>query len=172
MLKWIQSYLFNRRARVLTNLAVGRSFYAKGVPQGDVLSPTLFLVFTNDLVSELHRGVNAALYADDLVLWCTEEHASTANYSIQQDIDQLTAWTEDWCVTVNKNKSSTTLFTLSPKKQASPIKIGTHTLESSHLSWCNFRQETDMEAAYPTCRGKDTQEAGNHAQTSRNNMRS
>ena len=29
MLKWIQSYLFNRRARVLTNLAVGRSFYAK-----------------------------------------------------------------------------------------------------------------------------------------------
>ena len=84
MLKWIQSYLFNRRARVLTNLAVGRSFYAKGVPQGDVLSPTLFLVFTNDLVSELHRGVNAALYADDLVLWCKEEHASTANYRIQQ----------------------------------------------------------------------------------------
>ena len=77
MLKWIQSYLFNRRARVLTNLAVGRSFYAKGVPQGDVLSPTLFLVFTNDLVSELHRGVKAALYADDLVLWCKEEHVNT-----------------------------------------------------------------------------------------------
>ena len=35
----------------------------------------------------------------------------------------------DWCVTVNKDKSSTTLFTLSPKKQASPINIGTHTLK-------------------------------------------
>jgi len=39
------------------------------------------------------------------------------------------AWTEDWCVIVNKDKSSTTLFTLSPKKQARPIKIGTHTLK-------------------------------------------
>ena len=35
----------------------------------------------------------------------------------------------DWCVTVNKDKSSTTLFTLSPKKQASTLKIGTHTLK-------------------------------------------
>ena len=67
--------------------------------------------------------------ADALELWCKEEHASTANYRIQQAIDQLTAWTEDWCVTVNKDKSSTTLFTISPKKQASPIKIGTHTLK-------------------------------------------
>ena len=32
-------------------------------------------------------------------------------------------------ITVNKDKSSTTLFTLSPKKQASPTKIGTHTLK-------------------------------------------
>ena len=83
-------------------------------------------MFINDLVSELPRRVKAALYADHLVLWYKEEHASTTNYRIQQAIDQLTAWTEDWCVTI---KSSTTLFTLSPKKQACPIKIGTHTLK-------------------------------------------
>ena len=57
----------------------------------------------------------------------------TCQHSQLQDstsqFDQLTAWTEDWCVTVNKDKSSTTLFTLSPKKQARPIKIGTHTLK-------------------------------------------
>jgi len=37
----------------------------------------------------------------------------------------------------------------------------------------NIRQITnpaDMEDAYTTHRGKGTQEAGNHAQTSRNNM--
>ena len=72
------------------------------------------------------------LYADDLVLWYKEEHVSTTNYRIQQAIDQLTAWTEDWCVTVNKDKSSTTLFTRSPKKQVSPIKIGTHTLKEEY----------------------------------------
>ena len=114
MLKWIQSYLFNRRARVsLDQLNSRKILLRQGVPQGGVLSPTLFLVFINDLVSELHRGVQAALYADDLVLWCKEEHASTANYRIQQAIYQLTAWTER--------------------------------RRPSHLPWCNFRQEADME---------------------------
>ena len=51
----------------------------------------LCTVFINDLVSELPSGVKAALYADDLVLWCKEEHASKANYRIQQAIGQLTA---------------------------------------------------------------------------------
>ena len=78
MLNWIQSYLFNRRTRVsLDQLSSRKILLRQGVPQGGVLSPTLFLV------SELHRGVKAALYADDLVLWCKEEHASTANYRIQ-----------------------------------------------------------------------------------------
>ena len=86
-------------------------------------------MFINDLVSELPKGVKAALYADDLVLWCKEEHASTANYRIQQAIEQLTAWTED-----NKDKSFTSLFTLSPKKQNRSIKNGTHNLKEEDQS--------------------------------------
>ena len=119
MLQWIKSYLNNRRARVTLNQATSRKFLLRhGVPQGGVLSPTLFLVFVNDLVSELPRGVQAALYADDLVLWCKEEHATTAKYRMQQAIDKLSAWAEDWCVTTNKDKSCTTLFTLSSTQRA------------------------------------------------------
>ena len=80
MLKLIQSYLFNRRARVsLYHLSSRKILLRQGVSQCGILSPTLFLVFINDLVSELPRGVKAALYANDMVLWCKEEHASTAN---------------------------------------------------------------------------------------------
>jgi len=42
----------------------------------------------------------------------------------------------DWCVTVNKDKSSTTLFTLPPKKQASPTKIGSYTLKEEDKATC------------------------------------
>ena len=74
---------FIRRARVsLDQLSSRKILLRRGVTQGGVLSPTLLLVFINDLVSELHMGVKAALYADDLVLWYKEEHASTANYRV------------------------------------------------------------------------------------------
>ena len=115
-----------QRARVsLDQLSSRKILLRQGVPQSSVLSPTLFLVFINDLVSELPRGVKAALYADGTMVQIgTCQHSQL---QIQQAIDQLTAWTEDWCTTLNKDKSSTTLFTLLPKKQASPIKIGTQT---------------------------------------------
>ena len=126
MFSWIKSYLYNRRARVsLDSKTHSKKFLLRhGVPQGGVLSPTLFLLFINDLVSELPRGVKAALYADDLVIWCKEEHASTATYRMQQALNTLDGWAEDWCVAVNKDKSSTTLFTLSPKQKAGTVTLG------------------------------------------------
>ena len=124
MYKWIKSYLFNRRARVSLDGTTSRKFLQRhGVPQGGVLSPTLFLLFINDLIAELPRGVKAALYADDLVLWCSEEYATTARYRMQEAADKLTTWAEEWCVQVNTEKSCTTLFSLSPKQKAGAIKV-------------------------------------------------
>ena len=105
MYKWISSFLNNRRARVSVDGKQSRKFLLRhGVPQGGVISPTLFLIFIDDLVSKLPRGVKIALYADDLVMWCTEEYAGTARYRMQQAADVLTAWTEEWNVSINKEK--------------------------------------------------------------------
>ena len=78
ILKWIQSHLFNRRAQIsLDQLSSRKIFLRQGVPQCDFLSPTLFLLFINDLVSESPRGVKAALYADDMVLQDLTSHWPT-----------------------------------------------------------------------------------------------
>ncbi|XP_053398058.1 uncharacterized protein LOC128556571 [Mercenaria mercenaria] len=117
MYRWIKSYLFNRRARANLDGTSSHKFLQRnGVSQGGILSPTLFLLFINDLVAELPRGVKTALYADDLVLRCSEEYATTANYRMQKATDRLSAWAEEWCVQVNTEKSCTTLFSLSPKQ--------------------------------------------------------
>ena len=125
MYRWTKSYLHNRRARVLVNGQCGQKVLLRqGVPQGGVLSPTLFILFINDIVADLPKGIHAALYADDLVLWCTEEYSTTATYRMQMALDKLTTWTEKWCVTINKEKSSATLFKLSTKTQAINLTLG------------------------------------------------
>ena len=72
----------------------------------------------NDLVPELLNGVQSALYADDLVLWCSEEYATTARYRIQTALDMVVKWANEWCVTINREKTTAILFTLSPKTQS------------------------------------------------------
>ena len=117
MLRWTKAYLHNRKIRVSVNGELGsKVLLRQGVPQGGVLSPTLFIMFINDVVKELPRKVHAALYADDLVLWCAEEFATTAAYRMQEALDKLTSWSKKWCLTINRDKSSATLFSLSKQK--------------------------------------------------------
>jgi hypothetical protein len=73
MYNWTKSYLYNRRARVLVDGQCGRKVLSKQrVPQGGVLPLTLSILYMNDLIPELPKGVHTVIYADDLVLWCTE----------------------------------------------------------------------------------------------------
>ena len=124
MYSWVSSFLHNRKARVTVDGKLSRKFLLRhGVPQGGVVSPTLFLIFIDDLVKELPKGIKAALYADDLVMWCTEEYATTATFRMQQAANILAAWAEKWSVSINKDKSSTTLFTLT-KQQTGTITLG------------------------------------------------
>ena len=116
MYTWIKSYLHNRRARVqLDGLKSKKVLLRHGVPQGGVLFTTLFLVYINDLIAEMPHGAKVAMYADDMVIWCTDELASVATKVLQRAVDALTAWANRWCVSINTDKCSTTLFTLSPK---------------------------------------------------------
>ena len=144
MLNWIRSYLST--CSTSTDKA-GRYSYSYSLSltprgstaQGSVLSPTLFLVHLyfniNDLVAELPwRGVKAALYALMQMIWsfgarrnvppALRTHATSVTYRMQQALDQLAAWVERWCVSINMEKLSATLFTLSNKQKAGNLKLG------------------------------------------------
>jgi len=81
MYSWLHHYLHARTARVKLDGVQSRKIkLLEGVPQGGVLSPTLFLLFINDITTTIAKHVENSLHADDLAVWTSSEHASTAQY--------------------------------------------------------------------------------------------
>ena len=95
----------------------------EGVPQGGVLSPTLFLVFINDITECITKHVSNSLHADDLAVWTASEHSSTANYRLQEVVNNISSWTDDWGLTLNPNKTQATLFSLSTANETVKLKL-------------------------------------------------
>ena len=118
MFRWISQYLNNRKARVNIDGDHSRKkVLREGVPQGGVLSPTLFLVFINDIMKDMPKRIQGAIYADDLVLWCSEEYLTTARFRMQEALNVLDSWTKKWLVKINSSKTTYTVFSLSTKEQ-------------------------------------------------------
>ena len=76
----------------------------EGLFEGDSLSPTLFLMFINDLGEELINICDILLYADDLVLW--SDNIAT----VQQAMDCLAQWCERNRINVNLAKTKVIKF--------------------------------------------------------------
>jgi hypothetical protein len=116
---WIRAFLFGRRLRVrLNGLLSGWHDVENGVPQGSVLAPLLFLVYINDLASQVEAvGCESSLFADDgalmpklpsdftsLVLRGTAHHRvpyrarpdSTLRDALQSGLEVTHRWSVMW----------------------------------------------------------------------------
>ncbi|KAJ8980948.1 hypothetical protein NQ317_001211 [Molorchus minor] len=79
-----------------------------GVPQGAVLSPHLFAIYTSD-VPKTPR-TSTALYADDTAFLARSRRAMTAIQYLQEAVDQLEGWCDRWKISINAENSKSVLF--------------------------------------------------------------
>ena len=93
MYSWIQSYLFQRSARARFDGQTSSSVkIIEWVPQGGVISPTLFIIFIDDICDQLSSHIPRALHADDLELWTKAEQVTTAAISMQETMNLISDW--------------------------------------------------------------------------------
>ena len=91
LLKWLESYLALRKQRVILDGCCSDGSYVEaGVPQGSILGPLLFLVYVNDLVTELECDPH--LFADDTSLLDIFTNPLTSSLKINRDLERIYKW--------------------------------------------------------------------------------
>ena len=99
-LKFFESYLYNRKQRVVLNGFF--SDYAdieSGVPQGSVLGPLLFLVYVNDLQNNLKSKINFC--SDDAILFSVVKDHTTTARKLNLDLKIINQWAYQWMMAFN-----------------------------------------------------------------------
>lgn len=105
LLTWIEAFLFHRKQCVIVNDNKSNwSEVSSGIPQGSVLGPTLFLIYINDIETEIQSIIR--LFADDTKLFNIAD-TDTDKLRIQNDTDKLEEWSEKWLLKFNVDKCCT-----------------------------------------------------------------
>ena len=150
-LRWIKSYLTNRKQRVMiSGQCSDWKNVGDGVPQGSVLGPLLFLVYINDITSDLSS--DCFLFADDTsMLEIVNETPEKSAVKLNNDLSTISKWSQQWLVTMNASKTRTITFTVKKKKAFHPTlrmngktidEVFSHThlglILTSNLSWKSY----------------------------------
>jgi hypothetical protein len=129
-LRWFKSYL-SQRTQYVSYKGVESEHYdiSYGVPQGSVLGPLLFIIYSNDIPNAItHR--KTVLFADDTTIYCIGKNLHQLQSQMNQDLGQLNNWFRANQLSVNASK---TKYMLIGKQQSYEHKTLNLTLNDEDL---------------------------------------
>ena len=127
---WIRSYLSERKQVVTVKGTDSELLNVSfGVPQGSILGPLLFIIYTNDLPNALTFS-KCILFADDTTLFYSTKNLHTLYNNIALDLNDLSEWFKANKLSLNVGK--TNYITMQNTNEISinhTLKIGDETLK-------------------------------------------
>jgi len=90
MVRWLRRFLENRQVKVrFCDAMSGTRKMRQGLPQGAVLSPTLFLFYINEVASILPTSTVSSLFADDISALGTNKCREKPAQQVQETVPTL-----------------------------------------------------------------------------------
>ena len=110
-LRCFSAYLIGRRQRVRVESTTSAFLPIwAGVPQGSVLGPVLFLVYTINLPAACENAsTKCSQFADDTALVCSSDSAAHCELQLQSSVSPAAGWLVRWHLLMNTVK--TVVFT-------------------------------------------------------------
>ena len=134
-LEWFRSYLCHRSQYVsYSNHDSSSHTVSCGVPQGSVLGPLLFILYTNDLPNSL-RHSKCVLFADDTTIYLSSGNSIQLQKQIEQDLEYLFDWFCANKLSLNVGKTNCMLF---PHKSETNTTVVALKLGDNHINQVKY----------------------------------
>ena len=139
VLNWIKSYLTGRSQHVVIDGLLSNVKKLKsGVPQGSVLGPKFFTMYTSPLQDIFgQHGIDNHMFADDTQLYMSLNSGSDLESNIsrmESCIEDVREWMANNLLKLNEEKTKVILFGSKHNLKRTDrisLKIGEHTVISS-----------------------------------------
>ena len=144
---WLKSYLTDHKQYVSINgYNSSLSSITYGVPQGSVLDPILFLLYINDLHSEI-KFCKVHHFADDTNLFFLTNSIKKLNKLIDIDLKNLSDWLNANKISLNVKKTETITFKSRRKKYEGVIKLKLNWQRlhsSNNVKYCGIKIDENL----------------------------
>lgn len=124
MLNFVKNFINDRTFQVRVGNSKSKTFNLNnGTPQGSIISPTLFLIFINDLATNIN-GLDLSLFADDSAIYKSGKNLNHILKDVQAGLDEIDIWCDKWGLKISNSKSTGVIFTHKIKYEIkTPLKI-------------------------------------------------